>query len=156
MRILAVDPGEKRIGLAISDPTGMLARALGILKHVAREDDAQRIVQTAAQNLAEKIIIGEALGGEGEQTLSAKRSKNLAEAVRALTPIPVELWDESFSTQDARSLRLEMGARKSRRGGHQDDLAAAVILQSYLDQTYRPDHGPEDTAEDAAIDPEEQ
>jgi putative Holliday junction resolvase len=142
MRYLAVDPGEKRIGLALSDLTGMLARPLSIIRHTTRDGDVQAIVRAAQEQQAEKIIIGQALGGDGELTLSAKRAINLAEAVRGLTSLPVELWDESFSTQTARSLRLEMGARKSRRGGHQDDLAAAVILQNYLDQTYQPEYPP--------------
>ncbi len=136
-RILAVDPGEKRLGIAVSDPTGMLARPLGIIRHVSREEDASRIIQKAAEQQVVKIIIGQALDDEGLPTPQARHAEKLVEAIRAQTQIPVELWDESGSTQDARAARRAMGAPRSKRGGHLDEVAAAIILQSYLDASDR-------------------
>jgi putative holliday junction resolvase len=132
-RILAVDPGEKRIGIAISDPGGMFARPLTVLKHVSRVVDAAQIAQVAESNQAVRIIIGEALDDEGQPTPQARHAARLADAVREQTSLPVDLWDESGSTQAARESRIVMGVSKRKRSGHLDDIAATVILQSYLD-----------------------
>jgi putative holliday junction resolvase len=133
MRILAVDPGEKRIGIAISDPTGTIANPLTVLKHVARPVDAAAIAKLAEENGAGLIIIGQNLDTEGEPTVQSRMAGRLAEAIRAHISVPVEMWDESGSTKAARAARIAMGIRKSKRRGHMDDLAATVILQSYLD-----------------------
>jgi putative holliday junction resolvase len=133
MRILAVDPGDKRIGIAISDPTGTIANPLTVLKHVARPVDAAAIAQLAEEHQVGLIIVGQNLDAEGEPTLQSRKAGRLAEAIRAQASMPVEMWDESGSTKAARAARIAMGVRKSKRRGHMDDLAATVILQSYLD-----------------------
>ena len=133
MRILAVDPGEKRMGIAISDPTGTIANPLIVLKHVARLKDAAAIAQLAEQHGAGLIVIGQNLDIEGEPTLQSRRAGRLAEAIRTHTAVPVQMWDESGSTKTAQAARIAMGVRRSKRRGHVDDLAATVILQSYLD-----------------------
>ena len=133
MRILAVDPGEKRIGLAISDPTGTIANPLAVLNHISRDKNAVRIVEIAIERDVEKIIIGQALWPDGESTLSSRRAARLASAIRARAHLPVELWDETGSTKAAREARIAMGVSRKKRGGHLDEIAATVILQSYLD-----------------------
>jgi putative holliday junction resolvase len=132
-RILAVDPGEKRLGIAISDPTATIARSLTVLKHVSRVIDAASIAQLALENEAVKIVIGQALDFDGQLTAQARHAFRLAEAVREQTSLPVELWDESGSTQAARASRIEMGVSRRKRQGHLDDIAAMIILQSYLE-----------------------
>lgn len=131
-RVLAVDPGEKRIGLAISDPTGTIANPLMVLKHVSRLIDAASIVQVAQEWGVVEIVIGEAVELDGTPGVMGRKAQRLAEAIRLQTDIPVVLWDESGSTQTARTARKKMGVKQSQRRGHMDDLAAAVILQSYL------------------------
>lgn len=133
MRILAVDPGSKNIGLAISDPTGTIASPLTIVKHVSRSEDAARIIQLALEHQAELIIVGQALDTEGKPNFEGRKAARLAAALRAQTDLQVGLWDESFSTLTAQSARRELGSPKRKREGHLDDLAATVILQSYLD-----------------------
>jgi putative Holliday junction resolvase len=132
-RILAVDPGEKRLGIAISDPTGTLARPLQVVKHVSRAVDAAVIASLAAEQGAARIIVGQALDDEGNPTPQARHAQRLAEAIREQTLLPVELWDESGSTQAARASRIAMGVSRRKRGGHLDEIAATVILQTYLD-----------------------
>ncbi len=132
-RVLCVDPGDKRIGVAVSDPTGTLARSLGVVNHVARALDAATIAQIAAEQGVGKIIIGQALDSEGQVGPAARKAARLAEAIRQQTDLPVELWDESDSTQTAQQTRVEMGVSRRKRGGHLDDLAAVIILQSYLE-----------------------
>ena len=133
MRILAVDPGEKRIGIALSDPSGMIANPLTVLKHVSRAIDAATIAQLAQEQEAGRIIVGQALDDENQPTLQSRRAYRLAAAIRSQTSIPVELWDETGSTQAAQAARLAMGVSRRKRGGHLDDIAATYILQTYLD-----------------------
>lgn len=132
-RILAVDPGDRRIGLAVSDPTGTIASPLAVLEHVARAIDAASIAQIAADQGAVKIVVGQALDLDGKPSPQGRKAARLAEAIRQQTVLPVELWDESGSTREAQVSRLAMGARKSQRGGHLDQIAATIILQSYLE-----------------------
>lgn len=133
MRVLAVDPGEKRIGLAISDPNGKLASPLAVIGHVSRAVDATTIAQIAKEHGAELIVVGQALDSEGRPGPQARKSVRLAEAIQKQTDIRVVLWDESGSTAAARGRQIELGARHARRRDHLDDLAAAAILQDYLD-----------------------
>lgn len=133
MRILAVDHGEKRIGLALSDPTATLASPLTVIKHVSRLLDAAQVADLAAQNEAGLIVIGQSFDDEGQPNLAGRRAAKFSEALREQTQIPVVLWDESFSTQDARSAVLELGVSRKKRAGHHDSLAAVMILRSYLE-----------------------
>ena len=132
-RILAVDPGEKRIGIAISDPTGTIARALTVIKHVSMQADCTEISRLAVENEAAKIIIGEAVGDEDETTPQMRHARKMADVLLQESGAMVELWDESSSTQIARQARIAMNVNRKKRSGHMDDLAAVVILQDYLD-----------------------
>jgi putative Holliday junction resolvase len=138
MRILAIDPGEKRLGVAISDPSGIIANPLTVLNHVARAIDAATIAALAQEHGAGLIVVGQALDDEGQPTAQSRRATRLAEAIRQQTSLPVRMWDESGSTQAARQARLAMGVSRRNRRGHLDDLAATVILQSYLDSNPDP------------------
>ena len=132
-RVLAVDPGEKRLGIALSDPTATIANPLTVIEHVARAIDAAAIAQLAQDHAVRLIVIGQALDADNQPTLQSRRAARLASAIRHQTDTPVVLWDESDSTQAARSARLAMRTSRRRRQGHLDDLAATVILQTYLD-----------------------
>jgi putative Holliday junction resolvase len=141
MRLLAVDPGEKMIGLAVSDPTGTIARPLTSLRHEARAKDAARIAALAAEHVVEGIVMGLALDAQGKVGPQARRAERLAEALRACTSLPICFQDESYSSLAAEEVlrvtrRTPAGGGKKRRG-HQDPhlhaVAAAAILQSYLD-----------------------
>jgi putative Holliday junction resolvase len=133
MRILSVDPGEKHIGIAISDPTGTIAAPLTVVQHVSRLLDAATIADLANQYQAGLIVIGKSLDEDGSSTPASRRADRLAEAIRQQCAIPLKMWDESFSTQAARQARIEMGTSRRKRHGHLDELAATVILQTYLD-----------------------
>jgi putative Holliday junction resolvase len=133
MRILAVDPGSKHIGLAISDQTGTIANPLQVILHVSRPVDAAAVAELAKSTQAGEIVVGQSLDEAGVPTFEGRRSQRFAEAVKLQTDIPVVLWDEAFTTQAARAARRRMGATRRKRGGHLDDLAATVLLQDYLD-----------------------
>jgi len=135
MRILGIDPGDKNIGVAISDPSGTIANPLTVIQHVSRLIDAATIAGLVRENRAEKIIVGQSLDVDGKPSFQGRKAARLAAAIRTQTEIPVELWDEGYSTQEARAARIALGATRSKRQGHLDELAATVILQSYLDQS---------------------
>ena len=78
-------------------------------------------------------ITGQSFDEDGLPNLAGRRAARFAQALLEQTDLPVELWDESFSTQQARAARLHMGVSRKRRAGHLDEIAATVILQSYLD-----------------------
>jgi putative pre-16S rRNA nuclease len=133
VRILAVDHGEKHIGLALSDPTATIASPFKVIKHVSRLMDAAQVANLASENGATLIVIGQSFDEEGLPNLAGRRAAKFAEALKEQTQIPVILWDESFSTQEARATRIEMGVSRRKRAGHLDELAAVMILKSYLD-----------------------
>ena len=133
MRILAVDHGSVRIGLALSDPTATIASPLTVLNHVSRAVDAAQVAALAIEHAAVRIIVGQSFDEAGHPNAAGRSAARFAEALRLQTSIPVEMWDESLSTQDARSSRIELGVSRKKRAGHHDSLAAVVILQSYLE-----------------------
>jgi putative Holliday junction resolvase len=133
MRILAVDPGEKRLGIAVSDPTQTIASPLTVVKHVSRSINAATIAQLARENQVVLIVVGQSLDEDGQPTPQGRRAARLADAIRGQTDLPVSLWDESGSTVAVRQARIAMGVARRKRRGHLDDLAATYILQTYLD-----------------------
>jgi putative holliday junction resolvase len=128
-RLLAIDPGDVHIGLAVSDPGGVIARPLRVVRHQSRRQDVAAILEAAKEQEVERIIIGVPYGLEGEVGPQARRAVRLSQALQTETSIPVVTWDETGSSQAARF-------------GHASDRleharAAAVILQEYLDASAR-------------------
>lgn len=132
MRYLAIDPGDVRIGIAISDPGGRIVQPYGIIGHRSRQIDAEKIAQIAHENQIERIIVGNALDAENQPTLQSRKAKRLAAAIRDASSIDVELWDESGSSQMAADALRALPAKK-RQARQLDDLAASFILQSYIE-----------------------
>jgi len=133
MRILCVDPGDKRIGLAISDPTGTLARPLDIIRHTRRQEDAARIAEIAQENEVGKILVGMATKDDGKPNFTGRKALRLAAAIRDECKIEIEMVDETSSTKDAVLSRKKRGLSNPASHGHHDSEAAAVVLQYYLD-----------------------
>jgi putative Holliday junction resolvase len=145
-RVLAVDPGEKRLGIALSDPTATIANPLTVIRHASRAIDAATIAQLAQENAASLIVVGYAVDEDDQPTLQSRRAARLASSIRHQTQIPVVLWDESGSTQAAHTAQRLLGTSRRKRRGHLDDLAATYILQTYLDahlSSFSPDSSPE-------------
>jgi putative holliday junction resolvase len=133
MKILAVDPGLRKIGLAVSDPTGTAARALAVFEHSSLEQDCARILAAARSEQAERILLGSAHEAGTKMNEEARFTHKLLSALRDSAGFPVDLYDESFSTQRAREVRLERRDRRLSRRSADDALAAAAFLQEYLD-----------------------
>ena len=130
-RILGLDVGERRIGLAISTPEGRLAVPLRVLerRHVAA--DLEAIAALARSEQVETLVIGHPLSMDGTAGVQARRVEAFARALAKVAGLPFELWDERLSSVQAeRSVRP---LRRKRRAPA-DDVAAAIILQSYLDR----------------------
>ncbi|MEW6084029.1 MAG: Holliday junction resolvase RuvX [Chloroflexota bacterium] len=130
---MAVDHGEKRIGLALSDPMATIASPLKVIKHVSRVVDAAQVANLASEKEVGLIVVGQSFDEEGKPNLAGRRAAKFAEALKGQTRIPVELFDESFSTQDARGVVIEMGVSRKKRAGHHDALAAVAILRSFIE-----------------------
>jgi putative Holliday junction resolvase len=122
--VLGVDPGDERIGLAVSDPTGTIARPLDVLQHQSRVSDAREILEIAGLHRAELIVVGIAYDIEGGLGPQARKAMRLVEAIRQSGALAVETWDESLSSAQA---------AQSSSSRPLDARAAAVILQEYLD-----------------------
>lgn len=141
---LAIDHGEKRIGLAISDMTRSIARPLSIIKHVSGEEDARRILELADRSNVGIIVVGQSSDEDGRPNVAGRRAGRFAQLLSTLTHREIVLWDESLSTRDAREWRLASGASRKRRAAADDAAAAMMILQSYLDAQDANSEGPRD------------
>ena len=132
-RVLAVDWGAKRIGLALSDPTQTIASPLMVIPHTSRVEDASVIIKIAVEKEAGAIVVGASYDENNQLTPSGRSAERLAEELRSLSVLDVKLVDEEGSTRTAMRSRLQIGVPKSRRCGHFDAIAAQIILQRYLD-----------------------
>jgi putative Holliday junction resolvase len=137
MRVLALDVGERRIGVAVSDPTQTLARSLTVLQRVSDERVVQCLAALIREQGVERIVMGYPLGLDGDVGPQAKRTGRLAQTLAAKLGVEVQLWDESYSTVEAERILGERRIRGARRRQKVDATAAAVILQNYLDTQAR-------------------
>ena len=147
MRVLALDVGERRVGIAISDPTGALARPLQALMRSSREADFGAVAAIVAEYDVGLVVVGLPFSLDGTQGPQARRITGYADGLADHLPTPVVLWDERFTTAEAeeilRQSRSEKKRRRARTSGELDAIAAAVILQSYLDSRYLDSHAGE-------------
>ena len=122
MKVLALDYGSARTGVAVSDPTGSLARPLCVVEQAASDAGLARIRDLIQAESADRVVVGLPLTLRGEHGEQARETERFAEALRAAAPVPVELFDERFTTDLA-----EAGGRAP-----VDARAAAHLLSSYL------------------------
>jgi putative Holliday junction resolvase len=132
---MALDVGDSRIGVALSDPLEMLASPLCIIKRLDEVADAQNIVKLVNEHKAGKLLVGLPLSLSGETGMQAQKVKAFADRLAISLSVPLEMVDERFSTFTAREYMRETGKKKDRfKKKHDDSMAAAVILQGYLDE----------------------
>lgn len=123
MKVLALDYGSARTGVAVSDPTGTVARPLGVVERAASEDGIARLVELAHEEDVERIVVGLPITLRGEHGAQAEETDRFVELLRAAVDLPVESFDERFTTKLA-----EAGETRA----EQDAVAAAHLLSSYL------------------------
>jgi len=133
-RILAIDFGRVRIGLAVSDALGITAQGLETLQHTNKQKDLRRLQQLIDDQGVTRVIVGHPLSYSGEETEMSRRVARFAEELRARIGLPVELWDERLSSLEAERSLQEAGLERRKRRQARDRVAAQIILQSYLDR----------------------
>ncbi len=132
-RVLALDVGERRIGVAVSDPTRTIARSLCVLERRSREEDFAAIAELVREHRVGLVVVGHPRSMNGTIGPQARRVSRYAEALAKTLPVPLILWDERLSTSTAEQLMIETGHSARQRRKRIDAVAAAVILQDYLD-----------------------
>ena len=133
MRVLCLDVGDRRIGMAVSDPTGSLARPIGHLVRKNLRVDAVRVSDEAKSVDAQMILVGMPVSLNGTLGPQARKVSRFIQELASGTDLPVKTQDERFSTAEAQRLMVEAGRSPSRSKGDLDAASAAVILQEYLD-----------------------
>ena len=131
-RFLCLDVGDRRIGVAVSDPTGSLARPVEIYERRAAHADGQHIVDLAGEFEAVKVEVGLPKNMNGTEGPQAEKTRDFAAALAA-RGLAIDLWDERLSTVEASRRLIEQRRRGRRTRQRLDSEAAAVILQTYLD-----------------------
>lgn len=131
MRILGLDIGEKRIGVAFSDPGQALATPWGVIERSSKSEDFARIRRLAEELAAEKVVVGHPLSLDGSAGPQARRVERYVAAMAEALDVPVILWDERYSTATAADYLRQTKSRKKK--SPLDAAAAAVILQDYLE-----------------------
>ncbi len=128
MKVLALDYGSARTGVAVSDPTGTLARPLEVVERAASEAGLARLAELVRLEGAERVVVGLPLTLRGEHGLQARETDRFVESLRAVVDVPVESFDERFTTTLA---------AQDAGGAAEDARAAAHLLASYLEWTSR-------------------
>lgn len=131
--MLALDLGDARIGLAISDELGITAQPLGFLASASRRADLLAIAKLVEEREATRLVVGYPLLLSGEEGTRAREARETAERLRKTVTVPVELWDERLTTAQAERELVGDGVRRSRRRKVIDSLAAVLILQSWME-----------------------
>jgi len=132
VRILAVDWGERRIGLAVSDPSGTIATPLPTLTVSGREDALTRVAAAAAEREAERIVVGLPLKMSGQRGEAALAAEAFAEALGRRTGLAVETYDERLTSALSERRLHERGVKTGHAKGAVDAGAAVALLESYL------------------------
>jgi|TARA_B110000263_G_scaffold211868_1_gene195061 putative Holliday junction resolvase len=132
MRALALDVGDARIGLAISDPNGIICLPIEALVRTEESDDLAAVIETAKREGAEAIVVGLPLSLDGTHGPAARKMRRFTSALRKSADIPVESYDERFTTAEAENRLRAAGFEPSRDRARLDSMAAVIILESFL------------------------
>ena len=137
MRILALDHGTKRVGLAISDETGTIAQPLKFLPAEPAAKFFDLLKSIVAERKVEEIVVGIPRNMNGTYGPAAEKARAFVAALQQVLTMPVHTWDERLTTVQAHRVLIETGMRREQRKVRVDQTAAAILLQSYLDRASR-------------------
>ncbi|MBI1949823.1 MAG: Holliday junction resolvase RuvX [Acidobacteria bacterium] len=143
-RTLAFDCGDRRIGIALSDPMGIVARPLMTLTRTTWPRDLERIHAIIREHEVRRIVVGLPLDMDGSRGVRARMTESFIERIQGATGLPVIPWDERLTTVQAERILISGDVRRARRRHVVDQVAAVIVLQAYLDSR------PRDTQEDTA------
>lgn len=134
MRIMGLDLGDKKIGVALSDPLGWTAQGLEVIPSTgSASEDIKKIKEIARQYGVERVVVGLPRNMDGSPGPRAEMARDFAGRLAKALGLPVEMWDERLTTAAAERLLIEADLSRARRRQVIDKMAAALILQSYLD-----------------------
>ena len=131
MRYLCLDLGERRVGIAVSDVLGMLARPLEVFQRASRVEDFAHIAEVAQAHNVGAIIVGLPIQMDGTEGRQATWVRDYSQALAQVVALPIHFWDERLTTEEAKEIMYAQGKVPDK--NWIDAVAAAVILQSYLD-----------------------
>ena len=132
-RVLAIDLGERRMGLALSDPLHITAQGLPTAERRNKREDMNFIKSLAKKHDAALIVLGHPINMDGTRGASAERAERFAAALEKHLGLRVELWDERLTSVEANHLMRDAGLDHSQRGRNVDQMAATLLLQNYLE-----------------------
>lgn len=131
-RILALDFGKRRIGLAISDALGLTAQGLVTFQRTTVRDDLRRLAELVCEQETALILMGDPVHMSGHAGRQSERAREFAERLGEHTGLPVKYWDERLTTVEAQRVLKESGISSRKRAGAVDRLSAVLLLESYL------------------------
>jgi putative Holliday junction resolvase len=132
MTVLGLDVGDRRVGVAVSDPTELLARPVSVLVRRSNAIDAVAIGQIVADLGIRAIVVGTPLAADSTLGVQAKKTRAYVKFLRKSLDVPIVTWDERFSTVDAQNLMISQNVARAKRRDLIDAAAAAVILGEWL------------------------
>lgn len=132
-RVLGLDPGAKRIGVAVSDPRGVVAQSLRSVERKQGKGWASEVESLVAEYEVVEVVVGLPRNMDGSEGPAAAEAKRLVEVLKAKLRVPVKVWDERLTTVAAQRMFREAGVKMRRAKRHMDGVAAVLILQGYLD-----------------------
>jgi putative Holliday junction resolvase len=135
MRILALDHGTVRIGVALSDELKMIAAPLEFIPAEPLADALARVADLTREKDVEQIIVGMPRNMDGSYGPAAEKVREFVSALKEATAVPLRTWDERLTSAQANRILIQGGVRRDKRKEKVDGLAAAILLQSYLDAT---------------------
>lgn len=133
MKIMGLDYGDRRIGVAVSDIFGWTAQGVEVIERRREGDEYDRIAELANQHEVEEIVVGLPKNMNGSVGPRGEICKDFAEELRNRIKVPVHLWDERLTTVSAQRTLIEADVSRKKRKGIVDKMAAVLILQNYLD-----------------------
>ena len=139
MRIMAIDYGDAHTGIAVSDPTGLLAGSTTVITAYRPEAVAQRVAELAREHGAEELVLGHPVNMDGSLGPRSEKAKAMQALLEEATGLPVVLWDERRTTIDAHHILYQSGKNAKQRKKVVDAVAATLILEGYL--TYKKSQG---------------
>lgn len=137
MRILGIDYGEKRIGLAVSDELEMTARGISVIVRKSKKTDLGAIAAAVSEYGVGSIVVGYPLRLDGSAGIQCEKVDRFIASLKEVISVPVIAWDETLSTKEAEGLMREAGVAPRKKRGMVDRIAAAFILQDYLNTKAR-------------------
>jgi putative Holliday junction resolvase len=137
MRILCIDYGSRRLGLAVCDELGLTAQGLATITRKNRERDLEEINRVIQQYAVETIVVGFPVRLNGTEGIQCEKVNRFVDILKSRFSLPIVKWDETLSTKEAEQVLIEANMSRKKRKGVVDKIAAAIILQDYLDYINR-------------------